>query len=307
MLYLTLRHYEYVCAIGREGSLSAAATQLNVSQPALSVALTRIEEHLGHALFIRRRGANLVTTPQGRDFIDRAEAMLAQAAQLEDPTHPHPATTHLTLGCFVDLAPFLLAPALRALHQFLPHVTVSVRAEGFESLIEGLLKGQIDIALTFDLGLDAGFGRETLYIAQPVALMAPDHTLAGRTGVSLSDLAEHNLILSDEGLSAQHMLTLFRRKGLRPHVAHRTATLEILRSLSAHGAGIGISYTAPKTRQSYDGSPLAMVPIVDADAGENVILTRHGTGPTNPTVAQAQAIIAQSVRDAKTLTSPLNA
>ena len=56
MLYLTLRQYEYVCAVGRHGSLSAAAAALNVSQPALSAALTKIESHLSQPLFMRRRG-----------------------------------------------------------------------------------------------------------------------------------------------------------------------------------------------------------------------------------------------------------
>lgn len=296
MLYLTLRHYEYVTAIGHEGSLSGAANRLNVSQPALSVALTRIEDHLGFALFIRKRGANLTLTPQGRDFVERADALLAQAARLEDPAHPHPAATALTLGCFVDLAPFLLAPALRALRRQLPQVTVTYRTDGFESVITGLLKGQIDLALTYDIGLDAGFDRQELYMARPHALVAPEHALAQFRNLTLPELARHPLILSEEGLSAQHVLGLFRRQGLSPVVAHRAASLEILRSLAAHGEGIGISYSGPAGGSSYDGSPLVTLPILDDEACEPVILARHGIGPANPTIKQATRIIRQVLR-----------
>lgn len=296
MLYLTLRHYEYVCAIGRHGSLSAAAGQLNVSQPALSAALTRIEAHLGHPLFIRRRGAAMVVTPQGRRFIDEAEALLARAARIEDPAHPRPAARRLRLGCFVDLGPFLLAPALHGLRAALPDATVTYRVDGFEALISALLKGQIDIALTYDLGMDAGFTRQRLYDRHPNALVAPDHPLNGEGQISLEALTAHPLILSEEGLSAQHVLGLFRRKGLNPVVAHRAASLEILRSLAAHGEGVGVSYANPPAAASYDGKPLVSLPIPDPEARESVVLARHGTGPADPLVAEATEVLSEMFR-----------
>ncbi|WP_164661845.1 LysR family transcriptional regulator [Tropicibacter sp. Alg240-R139] len=296
MLYLTLRHYEYACAIAAEGSLSAAAARLNVSQPALSNALDRIDAQLGYPLFIRKRGAALAVTPQGRRFVERAEALLARAASLETGQDALPSTTRLSLGCFSDLAPFLLAPALQRLRQAYPKVSVSYRAAAFEPLIGALLDGSIDIAVTYDLGLDAGFTRTTLFHQAPVAVLPPAHDLAGGKGISLRDLSVHPLILSDEGLSAQHMLGLFRRHGLSPVVAHRTQSLEIMRSLAAHGEGIGISYAAPFASHSYDGQPLAMVPIQDQDASEPVILTRHGTGPGDPIIDDAMGILKEALK-----------
>jgi len=287
MLYLTLRHYEYVVAISREGSLSAAAEALHVSQPALSVALNRIEARLGYPLFLRRRGAAMTLTPQGRSFADRAEALLAQAKRLEDPGAPPPAARRLTLGCFVDLAPFLLAPALRHLRKALPDISVSYRVEPFEPLIEGMIRGQIDFALTYDLGLDGGFDRRRLYAARPYSVMAPGHPLARCSALTLEALSDAPLILSDEGLSAQHMLGLFRRQGLSAVVAHRAASLENLRSLAAHGEGVGISYSAPPGGTSYDGHPVKTVPIADEAAEEAVILARHGTGPAETGCARA--------------------
>ncbi|SPJ29164.1 LysR family transcriptional regulator [Falsiruegeria mediterranea] len=296
MLYLTLRHYEYACAIAAEGSLSAAAARLNVSQPALSNALDRIDAQLGYPLFIRKRGAALAVTPQGRQFVDRAEALLARATSLETGRDMQPATTRLTLGCFSDLAPFLLAPALQTLRRAYPKVMVSYRAAAFEPLIGALLDGSIDIAVTYDLGLDAGFSRTTLFHQGPAAVLSSDHALVERRGISLRDLSVHPLILSDEGLSAQHMLGLFRRHGLSPVVAHRTQSLEIMRSLAAHGEGVGISYAAPHASHSYDGQPLVMVPIQDRDAREPVILTRHGTGPGDPVIDDAMKILTDALK-----------
>ena len=98
MLYLTLRHYEYICAVAEYGSLSAAAEALHVSQPALSTALARAEDHLGHALFVRRQGAPLSLTPQGRDFAKAAQKLVEQARRLEAPDGAKSPWQELTIG-----------------------------------------------------------------------------------------------------------------------------------------------------------------------------------------------------------------
>ena len=291
MLYVSLRQYEYVCAIGRFGSLSAAAQQLNVSQPALSTALTRVESHLGHPLFSRKRGAALALTPQGRRFIEDAENLLTNAARLEKADQVSATRAQLRLGCFVDLAPFLLAKALRPLRVTLPDLTVSYKVDGFEELITDLIDGRIDLALTYGLSMDAEFQQQTLFPSRPNAIMAPDHPLVRAPYVSLSELAAYPLILSNEGLSSQHVLGLFRQIGLRPSVAHRAATLEIQRSLAAHHEGVAISYATSPSDLSYDGMPLVSRRILDDIAAEPVVLARHGTGPTEPHIAQAEQIL----------------
>ncbi len=291
MLYISLRQYEYVCAIGRHGSLSAAAQALNVSQPALSTALTRVESVLGYPLFVRRRGAAMALTPQGRRFIEQADGLLNTAAQIEHPSRTRHGSSQLRLGCFVDLAPFLLASALHCLRNALPDTLVSYHVDSFEGLLDALVEGQVDIAMTYDLGMDAGFARQRLFDSVPRALVAPDHRLAVANNVALSDLQDDPLILSKEGLSAQHVLNLFRRNGLNPKVAHRAATLEIQRSLAAHGEGIAISYASPPNTFSYDRKELVSLPINNDDAAEAVVLARHGTGPVDATTGSAEAIL----------------
>ena len=296
MLYLTLRHYEYTCAVAQHGSLSAAAQALNVSQPALSTALARIEDHLGHPLFVRRRGTPLSLTPQGRDFAKAAQHLLDQAARLETQNGSSPVVQSLVIGCFSDLAPFVLAPALRHLRAALPDLTVTTRTLGFAQIIAGLLQGEIDLAVTYDLGLDAGFTRLVIDNRAPQALVPPDHDLAQHDSLSLAQLAREPLVLSQEGVSVQHMLALFKSLGLTPRISHRAASLEVLRSLAANAEGIGISYSAPPIRQSYDGKALVNIPIRDSCALEPVIITTHGAPKPDSAVAQAMHILSKTLR-----------
>ncbi|AXT36831.1 LysR family transcriptional regulator [Phaeobacter sp. LSS9] len=295
MLYLTLRHYEYVCAIAQHGSLSAAAAAVHVSQPALSTALARIEAQLGETLFLRRRGAAVVLTPQGRSFAARAQALLEQASRLERQGSEDATGQQLTVGWFTDLAPFLLAPALKRLRTALPGVAIRYKVDHFEPLIAAMIAGDIDLAVSYDLGVDASFMREELVRRSPVALLPRCHPLAGRDHLALADLAEQPLILSEEGHSVRHMLGLFKSIGTLPRITHRAASVELLCSLAAHGEGIGITYSRPPGTNSYDGPGLVSIPISDASAKEPLVLISHSRAALGSVIQRAQGILADVV------------
>ena len=280
MLYLTLRQMEYVVAVARAGSLSAAAEALSVSQPSLSVALSQVEAHLGESLFLRRQGSPITPTPFGERYVAEAAELLALARRLADPALARAAARgRLTLGVFQDLAPRLLAPVLAHLRQSLPGLKLDYRIGDFETLAREMRAGRVDLSITYDLCLDAGFHRRQLEMAVPHTLLAAGHDLAARPSLGLADLAAAPLILSDEGLSVRHMLRLFRGIGVVPRVAHRVRALEVMRSLAGSGEGIGISYTVPSGEHSYDGRPVRALPITDPAAREPVLLASPAALP----------------------------
>ncbi|ODT21082.1 MAG: LysR family transcriptional regulator [Kaistia sp. SCN 65-12] len=281
MLYLSLRQLEYVVAVARAGSLTIAAQQVNVSQPALSVAITQVEGHLKQKLFHRRKGAPVTLTGFGRLFLEDAEVLLAEAARLESPGGlSQRRLGRIALGVFEDLAPGHLAPLLKLLRARFPELEIRTKVATFEVLAEAVLSGEIDVALTYDLGLDASFQRDLYAEVSPQAWLQPADPLANRDQIHLSDLVDRPLILSDQGLSIRHMLGLFRSIGVTPHIAHRAASIEVLRSLAANGEGVGISYTNPTGTLSYDGKPLVRVPIADIAAKEPIVLVTVGEQPT---------------------------
>ncbi|WP_339780181.1 LysR family transcriptional regulator [uncultured Thalassospira sp.] len=298
MLYLTLRQIEYVVAVAHAGSLAQAAQNLHVSQPALSVALTLVENRLGQKLFIRRKGSPITLTAFAQNYIAEAQTLLAQAQRLEDPAALlRNVNGTLTLGCFDDLAPGHLAPMLKALRTGLPDVVLRWRICDFESLARTLREGQIDLALTYDLGLDAAFDKTALKAVSPHAFMAPHSILAAHGSVSLADLASQPLILFEEGLSIRHMLNLFRHAGHNPTVAHRVRSLEVMRSLAANGEGIGIAYTLPPGDFSYDGNPVIARKIRDHSAIEPIILARSNHLPKLAAANSAQRLICRIFDD----------
>jgi DNA-binding transcriptional LysR family regulator len=296
MLRVSLRQLEYVVAVGKAGSLSIASQELSVSQPALSVAIAHVEVCVGETLFLRRRGVAITPTAFGRLFLRDAQALIAQAEQLEQPGALSRKTqTRVTIGVLGELAPRWLAPILAVLRAAFPETDVQMRSLTFEMLAEALLSGQIDIGLTYDLGLDASFRRDLLMRIAPWIWIRPEDGFAGRPDVSLAEISDRPLILSDQDLSIQHMLRLFRTINRTPLVRHRASSIELLMSLAANGEGTGLSYTHPAGSLSYDGRPVERVRVSDAFAIEPIVLAYVGSQPAPlPQIRAAIRDLAQS-------------
>ncbi|MBC2835560.1 LysR family transcriptional regulator [Paragemmobacter straminiformis] len=274
MINGTLRQIEYACAVGRFGGVTAAAEALHVSQPALSVALGQLEAALGQPLFQRRAGGRVVPTAFGRGWLAEAQAQLGAMERLMAGAVVQ---APVRLACFEDLAPALLARVLRGLEG--TGIAVEPAVLGFEAITEGLRLGRIDLALTWDLGLGTEVARQVLTRVVPHAVLAIDHPLLRRRrSVTLAELAEVPLILTDQGLSVGHIRGLFSQAGLSPRIAHRTASLELMRSFAANGLGVGISYARPLARHSHDGQRVMTLPISDAGS-EPVVLAHHAGHP----------------------------
>ena len=279
MLSITLRQLEYAVAIHRHGGLTAAAEALHVSQPALSVALAQLEHHLGQPLFLRRPGGPMLPTGFGTDWLTEAEAQIAGLSALM--TGPRRAP--LRLAVFEDLAPALLAPLLA--HARSHPLDLQARPLGFAALAEALKAGTVDAAVSWALGLPFGLTLVELARIGPQALLAEGHPLAAKPAVMLADLGGEPLVLTDQDLSIAHLQVLFHHAGVACHIAHRCATLDLMRSFAANGLGIGLSYTQPAPRISHDGKPLTLRPVLDAGT-EAVVLARPSAAAEPPGVAE---------------------
>ena len=278
MLYLTLRQYEYIVGVADAGSLTKAAAQLNVSQPSLSVAISRVEARLNAEIFRRRKGAAIDITPYGHKLINDARSVLARATAIENA---ETAVRPFVLGCFAEIGPWYLAPALNRLGVRFPDKIFQGREGRFADIANDLSQGHMDAAISFDVGLDGSFERRTIADIAPVVFLATDHPLAHRESVDLSELMRDSLILFDEDLSEGFMRDLFKRLRLEPVIQQKVSSLEMMRSYAAHGAGVGISYSRPPGDISYDGKRLAAVPISTAEARTQISLIWSSLRPSS--------------------------
>lgn len=269
MLYITLRQYEYIVAVADAGSLTDAAAHLHVSQPSLSVAITRVEQRLGALVFVRGKGAAIEITPFGHQVVSEAWDLLERARGLERKQNTQ---APFVLACFEDIAPWYLAPALARLEAQFPMLEVQVKEGRFSDLATDLAEGRADVAMSYDVGFDGQFERRSIRRVSPVAFLASDHPLATNVSLSFEELEDHPIILFDEDLSEGFIRNLFDEMRLQPKIKQRVRSLEMMRSLAAHDAGIGISYSCPPGDISYDGKPVTTIPISTSQAASEIVL-----------------------------------
>ncbi|SOZ36962.1 LysR family transcriptional regulator [Cupriavidus neocaledonicus] len=287
MIPFSFRQLEYFVAAAEHGSISAAARARHVSQPSVSTAIAQLEDSLGEPLFRRQVSRGLSLTPAGQRLLGKARDVLALAAGLAvDDGAGRGLSGQLSLTCFQDLGPYFVPRLLAGLRQRHPGISVTLFEADLATVHRTLQAGKAELAVTYELGLDARTGRRTLAELAPYALLPATHPLANSAEVSLADLAAERLILEDIPQTREYFLSLFWAHGLHPALHQYTQTFEMQRGLVAHGYGVALSCTRPAGDRSYDGVPIACRPLREPVTPQRVVLAHSPAMRASP-LAQA--------------------
>ena len=145
---LTLKQLRYVQALAQTGHFGRAADLCAISQPALSLQIKEVEEHLGVALFERDTRQVRLTTI-GETFVKRARDILRAVQDLEDFTRNEKGTflSRLRMGIIPTIAPYLLPALVSDLKRHTPEIDIHIRETVTPRLIEDLIQGRIDTAI----------------------------------------------------------------------------------------------------------------------------------------------------------------
>ncbi|MEW2621634.1 LysR substrate-binding domain-containing protein [Streptomyces sp. NPDC048106] len=177
-----------------------AAAAIGMSQPALSGAVSALEETVGVTL-LERTTRKVLLSPAGERLAVRAKAVLDAVGELMEEAEAvrAPFTGALRLGVIPTVAPYLLPTVLRLVHERYPDLDLQVHEEQTASLIDGLGNGRLDLLLlAVPLGVP-GITELPLFDEDFVLVTPLDHGLGGRDGIPREALKELNLLLLDEG------------------------------------------------------------------------------------------------------------
>ncbi|MEU1459418.1 LysR substrate-binding domain-containing protein [Streptomyces sp. NPDC005727] len=217
-----------------------AAAAIGMSQPALSGAVSALEEILGVTL-LERTTRKVLLSPAGERLAVRARAVLDEVGALLEEAEAvrAPFTGVLRLGVIPTVAPYLLPTVLGLVHERYPHLDLQVHEEQTASLVEGLQSGRLDLLLlAVPLGVP-GVTELPLFDEDFALVTPPDHRLGGRDGIPREALRELNLLLLDEGHCLRDQaLDICREAGREDAPVTTTAAgLSTLVQLVAGGLG----------------------------------------------------------------------
>ena len=302
---MSLNQLRYIVTLAQEQHFGRAAERCHVSQPTLSIAVKKLEEELGIALFERSK-TQVNPTPLGEKVINQAQLVLEQAAaileisssgkdQLSSPLH---------IGAIFTIGPYLfpkLVPELRSIATKMPLFV----EEGFTATLrQRLRKGEVDaivVALPFT---EADVVTQPLYEEPFVVLLPANHPLAEHEAISEDMLYEENVLLLGEGhcfrdqvLEACPSLQKQELNSGRMLTATEGSSLETLRHMVASGLGITVLPQSATLNMHYAPGLLVTKPFVDPAPKRTVALAWRGSFPRLKAIDAVRQAIGVAVQD----------
>ena len=187
---MELQQIRYFLSVHQHGSFSRAAAEGDVSQPALTAAVKKLEGEVGGELF-HREGKRLVLSPLGRLVYPAREQAVAGARSARSIPENFKLLRQapLRVGLQSSIGPVRMAEFLRSFHRRQPGVELTLQDGSHEQLLTRLESGELDLALlSGSRPLPDPFRHERLYAEPYVVVLPAGHPLAREAGLRLQDL-----------------------------------------------------------------------------------------------------------------------
>jgi len=191
---------KYFAQIAQSGSIGAGADALNISQPSVSAALRRLEDHLGTQLCLRtRKGIQL--TAAGQMLLSECEQIVARVSAA--PAALRAITGSVGGSVLLQNISYIFSQALddslASFKTLYPSVELVLEAAPWEDIIQALLRGEISVAVGFDEDHHADLCHALLTRERLQLYCGPGHKLFGCTVTDPSSLAEESFIAISDG------------------------------------------------------------------------------------------------------------
>lgn len=250
---ISLQQLHYFIEVAAEGSISAAADLLYVSQPTVSAAMKDLESRVGRALLVRSaRGVAL--TAEGVEFLGYARQVVEQVALLEQRYLGRPPSRRL-LGVSTQHYSFAVDAFVRMVRASgAAEYEFSLRETRTWEIIEDVrtLRSELGILYRNDFNRnvidkllrDSGLAFQPLFFAEPHIFISRKNPLAARDRVTLDDLADLPRLTFDQGannsffLSEEILSTLSSAREIR--VSDRATIFNLMIGLGGYTISSGI-------------------------------------------------------------------
>jgi DNA-binding transcriptional LysR family regulator len=291
---MELRQLRYLVALADECHFTRAAAREHIAQPALSQQIRRLETEVGLAL-VERTTRRVALTDAGELLVARARRILAEVddAQAELGTLAGVKGGRLAVGALHTMGPVDLSLLLAAFHRNHPAVELTVREQSSEELAEMLRDDEIDLAFLSVTERIQSHGLELhrLVTEELVAVLPPQHALADRDGVTMTELAGDAFISFRTGSRLRELLDWAAADaGFEPRITLESNESRRIRSLVSSGLGVAI---LPRSDAAGPGAAVAVTPLVEPALTRDVTLASRAKRRHSPA---AQAFLALTLQ-----------
>jgi LysR family hydrogen peroxide-inducible transcriptional activator len=270
---MTLNELRFIVAVAQQRNFRRAAEQCFISQPALSLAIQKLEADLGVQLFERSK-IEVTVTPIGQAVVEQAQRALEEVARIRQLAQQgkDQLATPLRLGVIHSIGPYLLPDLIPVLKKLAPDMALDVEENITANLEQSLRSGKLDvlvIALPFG---DGNIQTRVLYDEIFEVVVEKTHRWADRRSIRPVELANEKVLLLNSGHCFSNQVAEacpeLNRKGAE---IQQGTSLETIRNMVASGLGITV-LPASANSQRYRSPLLKVVPFTKPAPSRRIAL-----------------------------------
>ena len=281
---MELFQVRYFLALAKTLNFTRAAEACNVSQPALTRAIQKLEEELGGPLIYRERSLTQLTE-LGRAMLPLLETAYgaAEAATKQAAAFRRREFSPLRLGLGMTISAQILRPALRELEDRVKGFELSIAEGSSAELSAKMLDGDLDaVVIVEPEKLPERLNRWPLFEDRYVVLCAAEHRLGALAEIPVSELGDESVLMrASRGCDFEQALDRFcTEAGIKPRTRHTGSSDDHIQEMVR--AGLGIAISAGHQPVAPD---LVTRPIADATARRRLILAAVAGRQHGPALA----------------------
>ena len=243
-----MNQFRYFLSVARHAGFTQAANELDVSQPALSRSVAKLEVELGQTLF-ERDSRPLALTELGKSFQQRCIQILGLVDQAVAEVADDETRGQVRIGAIPTIAPYWLPKLVSRFSKSRPNVQVHIFEEVTTRLLERIRHGELDVAI-MATPIDRHFLEIHKLFDEELFLMhGRNHELATKKSIRISDIDSYPMLLLDQShcLSAQ-VESFCKQRSIQPIALERAAQLTTVQAMVAIGHGIAFIPSMARTR-----------------------------------------------------------
>ena len=237
---MNLKRLEYFCQLAAHGNFTRAAHKVGIAQPALTVAIQKLEQEVGLKL-INRADKHSLLTAEGEVLYKLATQLLSQAKQVELELEELKDLERGTIrfGVSAMMGSYYFPRILTEFKQKYPRIKIHLMDQGTAALEKMLLNSELELALVRGDLENPQLRYTQLINEEIVAGMANSHPLATEQTISLTQFCQQPLVLFHEGYFLREVVSQYSKKNhLTLDVRMETNLIELQKSLVRNEVGI---------------------------------------------------------------------
>lgn len=234
---MTLRHLKIFIAVCDTGSMTAAAKELFIAQPAVSFAIAEMENYYGHKVF-NRVSNRLYITEVGKVLLRHARQIAAQFDDMEAEVRSWNSSETLRVGSSVSVSSTFLPGQIKAFQAEHPDVRVQVSVKNSAEIEQMIVNDQLDMALIDGPIMNRLIICHKVGSSGMVFICPPGHPWANTT-IEIAALNNCSFIVRErESMERRLLEQMFQHNKIKVNVVWQSVSIDAILNAVASGLGV---------------------------------------------------------------------